>query len=164
MDLKDIRQLIKMVDESNVDEVRLEKDDFKIVVRKGRGFVTMQPSPAQPVSYQMQAPPVAPAPVSPAVTAAAAPAASEAPAASAKYHEIKSPIVGTFYTSPAPDADVYVKPGDSVSAGDVICIIEAMKLMNEIESDVSGKIVKVMVENGKPVEFGQVLFLVEPNK
>ncbi|MCK6601459.1 MAG: acetyl-CoA carboxylase biotin carboxyl carrier protein [Bacteroidetes bacterium] len=165
MDLKDIRLLIKMVDDSNVDEVRIEREDFKITVRKNRGALV---SPQQIFPGQAFIPPVAaPVPTPAPAPAAAAPVSAPAAEAASKpttYHEIKSPIVGTYYKSPAPDAEAYCKPGDMVKPGDVLCIIEAMKLMNEIESDVSGKLVKIMVENGQPVEYGQVLFLVEPVK
>ncbi|MBN8707390.1 MAG: acetyl-CoA carboxylase biotin carboxyl carrier protein [Bacteroidetes bacterium] len=167
MDLKDIRLLIKMVDDSNVDEVRIEREDFKITVKKNRGAL-VNPSQFYPApSYY---PPVnnpAPAPVAQAapVTASAVPAAPAPPvAAPSTLHEIKSPIVGTYYKSPAPDADEYVKVGDMIKPGDVLCIIEAMKLMNEIESDIAGKLVKIVVENGQPVEYGQVMFLIEPSK
>lgn len=167
MDLKDIRLLIKMVDDSNVDEVRIERDDFKISVKKNRGAL-VNPSqfyPAQTYFPPANNPGVAPAQPAPApapVSVPAAPAASAPPAS--VLHEIKSPIVGTYYKSPAPDADEYVKVGDFIKPGDVLCIIEAMKLMNEIESDIAGKLVKIVVENGQPVEYGQVLFLIEPSK
>ncbi|MCA0446239.1 MAG: acetyl-CoA carboxylase biotin carboxyl carrier protein [Bacteroidetes bacterium] len=161
MDLKDIRLLIKMVDDSNVDEVRIERDDFKISVKKNRGAL-VNPSQYYPApAYFPPANNPAPAQAAPAPASVSAPAA---PAASSSLHEIKSPIVGTYYKSPAPDAEEYVKVGDMIKAGDVLCIIEAMKLMNEIESDVSGKLVKIVVENGQPVEYGQVMFLIEPSK
>lgn len=162
MDLKDIRTLIKMVDDSGVDEVRLEQDQFKIVIKKNKGVQMI------PASY-------APAPVAIAPQTTSAPVQANAPKAdsapttkpetsessSASSHEVKSPIVGTYYSAPAPDAAPYVKVGDKINVGDVLCIIEAMKLMNEIESDVSGKVVKILVENGKPIEFNQPLFLIE---
>lgn len=166
MDLKDIRLLIKMVDDSNVDEVRIERDDFKISVKKNRGAIVnpsqYYPAPAYLPPANNPAPvPAAPVPA-PASVSAPAPAAPVA--VSSSLHEIKSPIVGTYYKSPAPDAEEYVKVGDMIKPGDVLCIIEAMKLMNEIESDVAGKLVKIVVENGQPVEYGQVLFLIEPSK
>lgn len=169
MDLKDIRLLIKMVDDSNVDEVRIERDDFKISVKKNRGALVnpsqYYPAPAYFPPANNPAPAqVAPAPASVSAPAPVASAAPAAPAASSSLHEIKSPIVGTYYKSPAPDAEEYVKVGDMIKAGDVLCIIEAMKLMNEIESDVAGKLVKIVVENGQPVEYGQVMFLIEPSK
>lgn len=159
MDLKDIRLLIKMVDESGVDEVRLEQGEFRISIKKNKTVVTsvaqapmysLPPQPQQQVSTFT--PPPAPAAESKPV---------ETPKAAANLHEVKSPIVGTFYSSPAPDADAYVKVGDMVKQGDVLCIVEAMKLMNEIESDISGKVVKILIENGKPVEYNQPLFLIE---
>jgi acetyl-CoA carboxylase biotin carboxyl carrier protein len=155
MDLKYVKQLLEMVEKSAVNEIELEEKGNKIRITKSAPQNVMS-APA----YQM-AMPSAPA-AAPAPAAAAAPAA-KAPAADAKkYHEVKSPIVGTFYRSPSPDAGAYVEVGSKVKQGSVLCIVEAMKLMNEIESDVTGTIVKINVENGKPVEYGQVLFLVEP--
>ena len=161
MDLKDIRLLIKMVDESGVDEVRLAQGDFRISIKKNAPVMVSAPQQSSPMytlpPQQQQVPSFAP----PAQSALqeSAPKAEAKP--SANLHEVKSPIVGTFYSSPAPDADAYVKVGDTVKQGDVLCIVEAMKLMNEIEADVSGKVVKILVETGKPVEYNQPLFLIE---
>ncbi|MCS6990165.1 MAG: acetyl-CoA carboxylase biotin carboxyl carrier protein [Chloroherpetonaceae bacterium] len=166
MNLDDIQRLIKMVDESGLDEMTIEEGEFKLTLRKTAEHATsasampiMMPppylAPALPAAPQATA---APAPAKPAEPSAPAPAPAE-PAK--KYKEIRSPMVGTFYRAPAPDANPYVQVGDTITKGKVLCIIEAMKLMNEIESDVDGKIVKILVENGKPVEFDQVLFLVE---
>ncbi len=155
MDLKYVKQLLEMVEKSSVNEVELEEKGHKIRITKSAPQNVMQAP-----SYQMAMPAAAPAPA-PAASQAAAPKAAPA-AEGKKYHEVKSPIVGTFYRSPSPDAAPYVEVGSKVKQGETLCIVEAMKLMNEIESDISGKIVKINVESGKPVEYGQVLFLVEP--
>lgn len=155
MDLKYVKQLLEMVEKSTVNEVELEEKGHKIRITKSAPQNVMQ-APA----YPMAMPAAAPAPA-PAAAPAAAPKAAPA-AEGKKYHEVKSPIVGTFYRSPSPDASAYVEVGAKVKQGQTLCIVEAMKLMNEIESDISGTIVKINVENGKPVEYGQVLFLVEP--
>ncbi len=156
MDLKYVKQLLEMVEKSAVNEIELEEKGNKIRITKSAPQ-TMASVP----SYQMAMPaPQAPQP------AAALPAQKPEPAAPAteskKYHEVKSPIVGTFYRSPSPDAAPYVNVGSKVKQGDVLCIVEAMKLMNEIESDIAGTIVKINIESGKPVEYGQALFLIEP--
>ena len=155
MDLKYVQQLLEMVEKSAVNEVELEEKGHKIRITKSAPQNVMQ-APA----YQMAMPAAAPAPA-PAAAPAAAPKAAPA-AEGKKYHEVKSPIVGTFYRSPSPDAAPYVEIGSKIKQGGTLCIVEAMKLMNEIESDITGTIVKINVENGKPVEYGQVLFLVEP--
>lgn len=161
MDLKDIRLLIKMVDESGVDEVRLEQGEFRISIKKNKTVIA-SPAPVQHFTLPSPPPQQVSAFAPPAPTAAAEPKPAETPkVAAANLHEVVSPMVGTFYSSPAPDADAYVKVGDTVKQGETLCIIEAMKLMNEIESDISGKIVKILVENGKPVEYNQPLFLIE---
>ncbi len=160
MDLKEIQNLIKFVANSGVAEVKLEMDDVKITIRTTlEGNVTettyVQQVPAQPVLQQAVAPQqIAAAPVIP---------AAEAPAADSKYITIKSPIIGTFYRKPSPDKPVFVEVGSTISKGDVLCVIEAMKLFNEIESEVSGKIVKILVDDMSPVEFDQPLFLVDPS-
>ena len=161
MDISYVKKIIKLVENSGVDEIEIEEEGKKIRVAKNRPQPTM--------AYQIPVPPPAPS-YHPFPQAAPAPAASEAaPSVPAepstpekKFHEVRSPIVGTFYRAPSPDAESYVEPGQDVKAGDVLCIVEAMKLMNEIESDIAGKIVKVMVENAKPVEYNQVLFLIDP--
>lgn len=158
MDLKEIQDLIRFVSKSGVTEVELEKDGFKIVIKSDR--------PAEQMAYVQQAPmmmtaPVqaAPAPVAAAPAAAPAPAPAAAPAGEAGV-PIKSPMIGTFYRSAGPDKEAFVKVGDKVEKGQVVCIIEAMKLFNEIESEVSGTILKVLVDNANPVEYDQPLFLV----
>ena len=150
MDLAYLKKLVRIVEHSGVDEIEIEEEGLRIRVAKNAHTNSV---PVQ-ISSSQHTTSVAPAPVSTATTAQAAP--------ETKYHEIKSPIVGTFYRAPAPDAEQYVEIGQVVEEKTVLCIIEAMKLMNEIESDVSGRIVKVLVENGKPVEYNQTLFLIEP--
>jgi acetyl-CoA carboxylase biotin carboxyl carrier protein len=154
MDLNLIRKLVKLVDSSEVTDLEIEENGTRVkIAKKIRGVQAVtQPqilSPSQPVSQQ---------PASVKEPVEEAPAKEET---KEKLHEIHSPIVGTFYRAPAPDADPYAQVGDTVSQGSVLCIVEAMKLMNEIESDVSGKIVKILVENGKPVEYNQPLFLIQ---
>ncbi|WP_299883419.1 acetyl-CoA carboxylase biotin carboxyl carrier protein [uncultured Lacinutrix sp.] len=159
MDLKDIQNLIKFVAKSGASEVKLETDDVKITIKTGSEETTIvqQMPMAQMPQMQMQAPAAAtPAP------AAAAPA----PAAEnddSKYITVKSPIIGTFYRKPSPDKPLFVEVGQNIAEGDVLCIIEAMKLFNEIESEVSGKVVKILVDDASPVEFDQPLFLVDPS-
>ncbi|SOD97028.1 acetyl-CoA carboxylase biotin carboxyl carrier protein [Spirosoma fluviale] len=155
MSTQDIQQLIDFISRSGLDEVNIETTDLKISVKRyGSG------APAAPAASVA----VAPAPVQQAVAAPAAPvAAPAAPKAdTSNYITIKSPMIGTFYRSANPDSPMFVEVGDTVSEGKVVCIIEAMKLFNEIESEVSGRIVKILVENATPVEYDQPLFLVEP--
>lgn len=161
MDLKEIQNLIKFVAKSGASEVKLEMDDVKITIKTGSDsettIVQQVPVAAAP-QVAMPAAPVAPAP-------AATPAAPAAPTAEddSKYITVKSPIIGTFYRKPSPDKPLFVEVGQSIAEGDVLCIIEAMKLFNEIESEVSGKIVKILVDDATPVEFDQPLFLVDPS-
>ncbi len=157
MDLSYVKKLIKLVSESEVDEVEIEEQGKKIrVVKSKPNIVATVPVASLSQQAAMEAPIAAPVAQPPAAAPSAAPAPSKS-----SHHEIRSPIVGTFYRSPGPDAAPFVDIGSSISTGTVLCIVEAMKLMNEIESDVSGKIVKVMVENGQPVEYDQVLFIVD---
>ncbi|MFM1793827.1 MAG: acetyl-CoA carboxylase biotin carboxyl carrier protein [Bacteroidota bacterium] len=157
MDLKQIQDLVKMVNKSNISELTIEEKDIKITIKqKEDKYVTAAPMQAVP---PMQAMPVAAAPVASA-PAATAPAA--APKAADNLITIKSPMIGTFYRKPAPDKPNFVEEGDEVRNGKVVCVIEAMKLFNEIESEVSGKIVKILVDDASPVEYDQPLFLVEP--
>ena len=160
MDLKEIQNLIKFVSNSGVAEVKLETGDIKITIR------TTLEGNAPDITYVQQAPmqqaiaaPVVPAPV------AATPATPAAPAAddNSKYITIKSPMIGTFYRKPSPDKPVFVEVGSSIGKGDVLCVVEAMKLFNEIEAEISGKIVKILVDDMSPVEFDQPLFLVDPS-
>ncbi|MCZ8145570.1 acetyl-CoA carboxylase biotin carboxyl carrier protein [Flavobacterium sp.] len=161
MDLKEIQNLIKFVSNSGVAEVKLETGDVKITIRttlEGNtpDITYVQPAPVAPVISQVAAPAPAAAPATPA--APAAPAADDA-----KYITIKSPMIGTFYRKPAPDKSPFVEVGSTIGKGDVLCVVEAMKLFNEIESEVSGKIVKILVDDMSPVEFDQPLFLVDPS-
>lgn len=163
MDIREIQNLIKFVAKSGATEVKLEMDDFKITIKTteagaAEAFLNqpaqMMPQMAQ--TMQVQAPVAAP------VQAVATPA-SAASADDSKYITIKSPMIGTIYRKPSPDKAPFVEVGSSISKGDVVCVIEAMKLFNEIESEVSGKIVKVLVDDTSPVEFDQPLFLVDPS-
>jgi len=156
MDIKEIQELIRFVAKSGVNEVELERDGFKLSIKANA------PAPvAQVVAAPMPVQVAAPAPIA---AAAPAPAAVAAPAASneTNYLTITSPMIGTFYRTPGPDKDAFVNVGDLVEPGKVVCIVEAMKLFNEIESEVKGRIVKVLVDNASPVEYGQPLFLVDP--
>lgn len=164
MDIKEIQELIKFVSKSGISEVEIESKGFKINIktppykRGGQAQPEVQIVQAVPVS----APPAAAATTAPAA-AEAAPAKAEAKEEAGNFEEIKSPMIGTFYRSPSPDKDPFVGVGDEVKKGDVICIIEAMKLFNEIEAEVSGKIVKVLADDSTPVEYDQPLFLIEPH-
>lgn len=158
MDIREIQNLIKFVSKSGATEVKLEMDDFKITIKT----TTEGAEPSTTYVQQMpvsQALPQAPA---------AQPVAPTAPVVAevnedAKYITIKSPIIGTLYRKSAPDKPVFVEVGSTISKGDVVCVIEAMKLFNEIESEISGKIVKILVDDSSPVEFDQPLFLVDPS-
>jgi acetyl-CoA carboxylase biotin carboxyl carrier protein len=157
MDFKQIQELVKMVNKSNISELSIEQDKFKITIKQKDNEPPVYTVPAVAPVYQ-QAPQVAP--VAPATQPPA-----EAKPAEAKADNlvtIKSPMIGTFYRSPGPDKPSFVNVGDDVAPGKVVCIIEAMKLFNEIESEVGGKIVKVLVDDASPVEYDQPLFLVEP--
>lgn len=160
MDLKEIQNLIKFVSNSGVAEVKLETGDIKITIR------TTLEGNSHDITYVQQAPvqqpiaiaaPQAPVAVSP--TAPTAPASDD----NSKYITIKSPMIGTFYRKPSPDKPVFVEVGSSIGKGDVLCVVEAMKLFNEIEAEISGKIVKILVDDMSPVEFDQPLFLVDPS-
>lgn len=160
MDLKEIQNLIKFVAKSGASEVKLEMDDVKITIRTGSDSETtiVQQVPMQAAAPVVQQHIPAPAAAAPAEPIPAVPAVDDS-----KYVTIKSPIIGTFYRKPSPDKPVFVEVGTEVKEGDVLCVIEAMKLFNEIESEVSGKIVKVLVDDSSPVEFDQPLFLVDPS-
>jgi len=160
MDLKEIQALIKFVSKSGAQEVSLETEDFKINIKTASGAAE-QPTIIQAVAPQA-AMPVAAAPATP-----SAPVAPEVATASeddnSNYIEVKSPMIGTLYRSPSPEQDAFVKVGSEIKPGDVLCIVEAMKLFNEIESEVSGKIVKVLVDDQSPIEYDQPLLLVDPS-
>jgi acetyl-CoA carboxylase biotin carboxyl carrier protein len=163
MDLSYVKKLIKLLSDSEVDEIEIEEEGKKIrVVKHSNNSIPVPPGisayqiPVFPQPSQVPSPP-------PPVESTAEPTAKPATAPKSNLHEIKSPIVGTFYKAPAPDAAPFVEVGSDVQPGTVLCIVEAMKLMNEIESDVAGKIAKVAVENGQAIEYGQTLFYVEPH-
>lgn len=158
MDLKQIHELIKIINKSNIGEISIEDKDGKVTIKqKEEPAVTVAAAPSHQV-YTTAAPAPAPAP---AVAAPAAPAAAPAPKAD-NLITIKSPMIGTFYRRPAPDKPILAEVGTEIAPGKVVCIIEAMKLFNEIESEVKGTIVKVLVDDASPVEYDQPLFLVEP--
>jgi acetyl-CoA carboxylase biotin carboxyl carrier protein len=159
MDVKEIQQLIKFVAKSGASEVKLEMEDWKITIKTGSA------QRSSDVTYIQQAPVAAAPAVMQAAAPEAAPAAAPETAAddNSKYITVKSPIIGTFYRKPSPDKPNFVEVGSSIAEGDPLCVIEAMKLFNEIESEVSGKIVKVLVDDASPVEFDQPLFLVDPS-
>jgi acetyl-CoA carboxylase biotin carboxyl carrier protein len=159
MDLSYIKKIIKLVEHSSIDELELEEEGKKIKVARHRNYgVQVQTTNAVPgpvlqssPSHQVQ-------------QIEAVKSAGPSISSDSHIHEVRSPIVGTFYLAPAPDAESYVEIGQSVKVGTVLCIVEAMKLMNEIESDCDGKIIKILAENGKPVEYNQVLFLIEKSE
>lgn len=168
MNQKEIQDLIKFVAKSGVTEVEIEEKDFKITIKSESKKEEQTVYVQQPVMHQMPPAPVpqaapAPQPAAPAPATPAAPAQAKAEAAEDNnYITVKSPMIGTFYRSPSPDKPVFVEVGHQIKPGDAVCIIEAMKLFNEIESEVSGKIIKVLVDDATPVEYDQPLFLVEP--
>ncbi len=168
MDLKEIQNLIKFVARSGAAEVNLETEDFKINIKTESAIQSEQPAPQVISMPQAAAAAPAPAPTpAPAPSEAAASAPDSKKQAQAeddsKYVAIKSPMIGTFYRRPSPDKDLFINVGDEVKEGTVVCIVEAMKLFNEIESEVSGKIVKVLVDDQTPIEYDQPLFLVDPS-
>lgn len=164
MNIKEIQDLIKFVAKSGVSEVEIEQKDFKITIKsedkkaakEEKQIIVQAPAPAAVQPAPAQAPAAAPAP------APAAPAAAPA-SEDSKYETIKSPMIGTFYRSAGPDKDPFVQVGDTISNDSTVCIIEAMKLFNDIEAEMSGKIVKILVDDATPVEYDQPLFLVDPS-
>jgi acetyl-CoA carboxylase biotin carboxyl carrier protein len=164
MKAKELQELLDFIAKSGLNKVNIETEEFKISVQREPSY---KPVISSSISAPSPAPVAAPAPVStPAPVAAAAPAAPAAASESAKseanYQPLKAPMIGTFYRSSGPDSPAFVNVGDTVEKGQVICIIEAMKLFNEIEAEASGRIVKALVENSSPVEYDQPLFLIEP--
>jgi acetyl-CoA carboxylase biotin carboxyl carrier protein len=161
MDIKEIQNLIKFVAKSGASEVKLEMEDVKITIRTGSAKTETTIVQAAPMAGLQQ---VAPAPIAsaPAVAESSQPVSSTE-SDDSKYITVKSPIIGTFYRKPSPDKPNFVEVGTDIGVGDTVCVIEAMKLFNEIESEVSGKIVKVLVDDSSPVEFDQPLFLVDPS-
>lgn len=159
MDIEELKKLVKLVEKSDIKELEIDEDGRKIRIVKG----SPEAAPMMPMQYMPQMHHAAPPP--PVVRHAAATAGAEAAVEiedDGKYHNVNSPMVGTFYRASAEDAEPFAKEGDIVSKGQTLCIIEAMKLMNEIESDIGGRVVKILPENGSPVEFGETLFKIEP--
>ena len=160
INFQELRDLLGAISQTDITELVLKNDDFELTVRKDKGLVAVAPTAISP---QIVDAVPSPTPTSPIAVTTPTP---EAPAASAvddkKWVDITSPMVGTFYSAPAPDEDPFFAVGDRVTKGDTVCIIEAMKLMNEIEGEVTGQIMEIAVENGEPVEFGQVLMRVNP--
>ncbi len=169
MNAKELKSILQALQEHEVSELTLETPDYKLTIKRGGEVqyvaapapVVIQPPTAAPAASAGNHAATAPAPA-PAPTPSPAPKAEAPKEDTTKYVEVKAPIVGTFYRAPSPEAEPFVKEGDTVKKGQVLCIIEAMKLMNEIESEVSGVVRKIMVSNGEPIEYGQVLFLIEP--
>lgn len=151
MDIKQIQDLIRFVSKSGVNEVSIEQQDFKITIKTNQAATVVNATIPAPLPVA-----VAPAPVN------AAPVTSQPAADTSKYVTITSPMIGTFYRSASPEKPIFVNVGDEIEPGTVLCIIEAMKLFNEIEAEISGRIVKILVDNASPVEYDQPLFLVEP--
>ena len=160
MNFKQIQQLIKFVSKTDVAEVNIENNNFKINIKGSKSKVNETSTPivqqSVPIPIQTPQPVVVPTPIS------QPDKIEDSVSSNDSYKTIKSPIIGTFYRKPSPDKDAFVNVGDTVNEGDTLCVIEAMKLFNEIESDFSGKIVKILVEDASPVEFEQPLFLIEP--
>ncbi|MEM1502132.1 acetyl-CoA carboxylase biotin carboxyl carrier protein [Domibacillus sp. 8LH] len=159
MKVQEIRELIKLVDQSGIDEFVFESAGSKLKMKKSTGTTTYA---AAPVSHVQQVSVTPEAPAAPVMQETPAPEAPKSAADDSSLHKITSPMVGTFYQSPSPDKEAYVKAGSKVQPDSVVCIVEAMKLFNEIEAEVSGEIVEILVKDGQLVEYGQPLFLVKP--
>ena len=152
MNLKEIREMINLMNENDLTEIEIEREGTKIKLKKGRGeLIDGVSSRSLPMSYQVES-----------TLPAQASAKQESVPDNKNLKEIKSPMVGTFYRAPSPEAPAFVEVGQTVEVGQVVCIVEAMKLMNEIKSEVRGKVVQIPIENAQPVEYGQTLFTVEP--
>ena len=162
MNQKELKELIEFLIEKDIAEFELERGDVKVRIKRAGEIAHVPDSrfyavPAAPAAVELVA-------TSPAAAPAAPPEPAKAAEPAEDLHIVRSPIVGTFYEAPSPGAPPFVKPGDAVAVGQVLCIVEAMKLMNEIESDSAGEIVKRLVSNGQPIEYGQELFLIRPKK
>ncbi|MEL6786256.1 MAG: acetyl-CoA carboxylase biotin carboxyl carrier protein [Cyanobacteria bacterium J06607_15] len=159
INFQELRDLLGAISQTDITELVLKNADFELTVRKDKGLVAVAPTAIAPQTVEtMSSPPAtAPAAVAPPAPQAAAPTVDDK-----KWVDVTSPMVGTFYSAPAPDEDPFVGVGDRITKGDTVCIIEAMKLMNEIEGEVTGQIMEIAVQNGEPVEFGQVLMRVNP--
>jgi acetyl-CoA carboxylase biotin carboxyl carrier protein len=164
MNQKELKELIEFLIEKDIAEFELERGDVKVRVKRAGAHA----SPPDSRYYAVQSAPTPAPEFAPAAPAAPPPPAAStsaaAPEPAEELHIVRSPIVGTFYESPSPGSPPFIKPGDTISVGQVLCIVEAMKLMNEIESDVAGEVVKRLVTNGQPIEYGQELFAVRPRK
>ncbi len=158
MNIKEIKEIINLMNENGLTEIEVEKEGLKLRLKKGAGGeIIMESAPPQRTSPAAH-------PAAPAASAAPTAAPTEAPAGSGKKTiEIKAPMVGTFYRSPSPESPAFVEINQNIEVGQVICILEAMKLMNEIKAEIKGKVVDILVDNTEPVEFGQPLFLIEPD-
>ncbi|MEL6909365.1 MAG: acetyl-CoA carboxylase biotin carboxyl carrier protein [Cyanobacteria bacterium J06629_2] len=159
INFQELRDLLGAISQTDITELVLKNADFELTVRKDKGLVAVAPTAIAPQTVEtMSSPPAtAPAAVAPPAPQAATPTVDDK-----KWVDVTSPMVGTFYSAPAPDEDPFVGVGDRITKGDTVCIIEAMKLMNEIEGEVTGQIMEIAVQNGEPVEFGQVLMRVNP--
>jgi acetyl-CoA carboxylase biotin carboxyl carrier protein len=165
MNLKELKELIEFLIEKEIAEFELERGDVKVRIKRAGEHMVVQGHGDPRFFAVPSAPPPAPIPGAAPSTPAIAPAAAPAqPAAEESFHMVKSPIVGTYYEAPSPGAPPFVKVGDSVAEGQVLCIVEAMKLLNEIESDAAGEVVKVLATNGQPIEYGQELFAIRLKK
>jgi acetyl-CoA carboxylase biotin carboxyl carrier protein len=160
MNQKELKELIEFLIEKDIAEFELERGDVKVRIKRGAEHVA--PAPAAPHFAVHMAPSAAAPEAIPSVASAAVPAVDKAPVAEVGLHTVHSPIVGTFYECPSPGSPPFAKVGDLVEVGQILCIVEAMKLMNEIEADVAGEIVKKLVTNGQPIEYGQELFVIRP--
>jgi acetyl-CoA carboxylase biotin carboxyl carrier protein len=165
MNQKELKELIEFLIEKDIAEFELERGDVKVRIKRGAEHVV---APAAPVTHfavhttPAAVPEISASPTAPVAASAASENAAPTPAVEPGLHTVHSPIVGTFYECPSPGSPPFVKPGDTVEVGQVLCIVEAMKLMNEIEADVAGEIVKKLVANGQPIEYGQELFVIRP--
>ncbi|PSB12696.1 acetyl-CoA carboxylase, biotin carboxyl carrier protein [Pleurocapsa sp. CCALA 161] len=160
INFQELRELLGAIAQTDITELVLKNDDFELTVRKEKGLVAVAPPAISPQLVEA-APSVAPTP--PATPTLSSPETTVTPTVDdKKWVDVTSPMVGTFYSAPAPDEDPFVAVGDRITKGDTVCIIEAMKLMNEIEGEVTGQVMEIMVQNGEPVEFGQVLMRVKP--
>jgi acetyl-CoA carboxylase biotin carboxyl carrier protein len=164
MNLKELKELIEFLEEKNIAEFELERGDVKVRIKRAGGQMVVH-THGDPRFFSVPAAPVSPEIIAvPVPGTTAPPPVPVAPAPEENLHAVKSPIVGTFYEAPSPGAPPFVKVGDTVEVGQVLCIVEAMKLLNEIESDVAGEIVKKLASNGQPIEYGQELFAIKPKK
>ena len=163
MKIKEIQDLINFISESGLNEVNIETEDIKLMIRKDAEIKQTIVESSAPVAVPAPAAPAAPSPAAAAPAASADPVPAGDDAVPSNAVEIKSPMIGTFYRSANPDAPPFIKVGDKVTKGQTVCIVEAMKLFNEIESEVSGTVIKVITEDASPVEYDQPLFLVDPS-